>query len=148
MLGHHTICSCLALPIVRCLRGERDHHDFLHPDVMSSVSPLSLGILMPPMSIIPTATRQCSFGLDPQFCGRPKFREWLPLIPLKPDSSLTREAIWIQGLTDALFRDLKCELRGDNQGALAPTVNPVYHQRIKHIDIRHRFVWSKMAWCL
>lgn len=33
-----------------------------------------------------------------------------------------------------------CELRGDNQGSLALSVNPVYHQRTKHIDIRHRFI--------
>lgn len=35
---------------------------------------------------------------------------------------------------------LGCELRGDNQGALALDVNPVYHQRTKHIHVRHRFI--------
>ena len=65
-----------------------------------------------------------------------------------------REAIWIKGLTDVLFdlrldNDkkgksvdgvLKCELRGDNQGSLALSVNPVFHQCTKHIAIRHRFI--------
>ena len=56
-----------------------------------------------------------------------------------------REAIWIKNLIDVLsaldtaFNDsyccrtdsisLRCVLRGDNQGALALSVNPVYHHR-------------------
>jgi len=68
---------------------------------------------------------------------------------LMAGTEATREAIWIKSLTNILFvinldHDkrgktpegiLKCELRGDNQGSLALSVNPVYHQRIKHIDI-------------
>ena len=58
----------------------------------------------------------------------------------------TREAIWIKSIMDVLFSInnpdyvSKCELRGDNQGSLALSVNPVYHQRTKHIDIRYRFI--------
>ena len=58
------------------------------------------------------------------------------------------EAIWIKSLTDSLLSlaiagsapSLRCELRGDNQGALALAINPVYHQRTKHIHVRHRFI--------
>ena len=59
---------------------------------------------------------------------------------LMAGTEAAREAIWIKSLTDTLFGNLRCELRGDNQGALALAVNPVYHQRTKHIDIRHRFI--------
>jgi len=68
---------------------------------------------------------------------------------LMAGTEATREAIWIKGLTNVLFAMnldndkrgettegiLKCELRGDNQGSLALLVNPVYHERKKHIDI-------------
>jgi len=61
---------------------------------------------------------------------------------LMAGTEATREAIWIKGLTDVLFAMnldndkrgktaegiLKCELRGDNQGSLALSVNSVYHQ--------------------
>lgn len=59
---------------------------------------------------------------------------------LMAGTEAAREAIWIRGLTDALFGTLCCELRGDNQGSLALTTNPVYHQRTKHIALRHRFI--------
>ena len=52
----------------------------------------------------------------------------------------TREALWIKELTDILFGNLRCELRGDNQGALALAVNSVFHQWTKHINLRHRFI--------
>ena len=65
---------------------------------------------------------------------------------LMAGTEATREAIWIKGITDVLFAInnpdyvARCELRGDNQGSLALSVNPVYHQRTKHIDIRYRFI--------
>jgi len=73
---------------------------------------------------------------------------------LMAGTEATREAIWIKGLTNGLFAMnldndkrgkttegiLKCELRGDNQGSIALSMNPVYHQRTKHIDIWHCFI--------
>ena len=70
---------------------------------------------------------------------------------LMAGTEAAREAIWIKSLTDSLFSlglgasaspSLTCELRGDNQGALALAVNPVYHQRTKYINIRHRFLYD------
>lgn len=66
---------------------------------------------------------------------------------LMAGTEAAREAIWIKSLTDSLFllnpsssASLTCELRGDNQGALALAVNSVFHHRTKHINIRHRFL--------
>ena len=63
-----------------------------------------------------------------------------------------REAIWIKGLTDAIFNtsptlaiEWPIELRGDNQGSLALADNPQFHQRTKHIKLRHRFISDMVA---
>ena len=32
------------------------------------------------------------------------------------------------------------ELQGDNQGALAIAVDPISHDKVKHIDIRYHFI--------
>ena len=56
------------------------------------------------------------------------------------------EAVWIKGLTDAIFRDSTLEIkwpieiRGDNQGSLAVANNPQFHQRTKHITLRQQFI--------
>lgn len=56
----------------------------------------------------------------------------------------TREAVWIKGITDAIFGTIPIVwpilLKGDNQGSLALAQNPTYHQRTKHIEIRERFI--------
>lgn len=65
----------------------------------------------------------------------------------------TREAVWLKGLLDAIFHPKyspyvlrwPIELRGDNQGALALANNPQFHQRTKHIELRHRFISDMVA---
>lgn len=52
----------------------------------------------------------------------------------------TREGLWIRGLINEIYGPILYEFRGDNQESLALATNPVYHQRSKHIDIRHRFI--------
>lgn len=54
----------------------------------------------------------------------------------------TKEAVWISGLLSQLCGDrtVKCMLRGDNQGSLALASNFVFHQWMKHIDIRQKFI--------
>jgi len=60
-----------------------------------------------------------------------------------------KEAIWLQ----SLLKDLKYEnddvkpvkILGDNQGSLALSENPEYHQRTKHIDIKYHFIRHQIA---
>ena len=59
---------------------------------------------------------------------------------LMAGTEATRELLWIKSLIDEVYGPLSYELRGDNQGSLALATNPVYHQRSKHIHIRHRFI--------
>ena len=59
---------------------------------------------------------------------------------LMAGTEATRELLWIKSLIDEIYGPLSYELRGDNQGSLALATNPVYHQRSKHIHIRHRFI--------
>ena len=63
-----------------------------------------------------------------------------------------REAIWIKGLTDAIFNmspthaiEWPIEQRGNNQGSLALADNPQFHQRTKQIELRHRFISDRVA---
>lgn len=36
-------------------------------------------------------------------------------------------------------------LKGDNQGSIALTYNPVYHAQTKHIDIQHYYICDEVA---
>ena len=73
---------------------------------------------------------------------------------LMAGTEATTEAICNEELTDVQFAlnldnnmsgkmsqgILKCELRGDYQSSLSLSVNLIYHQRTKDIQIRHRFI--------
>jgi hypothetical protein len=37
------------------------------------------------------------------------------------------------------------KLFGDNQGSMSLAENPEFHQRTKHIDIKHHFIWEHVA---
>ena len=52
------------------------------------------------------------------------------------------EGMWLRKLLSGLF---KCELeatmvRCDNQSGISLSENPVFHDRSKHINIRHHFL--------
>lgn len=55
-----------------------------------------------------------------------------------------KECLWIISVASELGWGIQCPIKlfGDNQGANALTRNPEYHQRTKHIDVRHRFITS------
>ena len=55
-----------------------------------------------------------------------------------------KECLWIISVPTELGWNIQrpVKLFGDNQGANALTRNPEFRQRIKHIDVRHRFITS------
>ena len=55
-----------------------------------------------------------------------------------------KEALWLTGLLEHFRLDLwsPLVLRGDNQGALALTENPVFRPRSKHIALQYHFTRS------
>lgn len=42
-------------------------------------------------------------------------------------------------------RDPFISLKGDNQGSIALTHNPVYHTRTKHFDIQYYYICDEVA---
>lgn len=58
----------------------------------------------------------------------------------------TREAIWLQSFGRELDRDMAqtVELLVDNQSAIKLANSNGYHQRTKHIDVRHHHVRNKI----
>jgi hypothetical protein len=62
-------------------------------------------------------------------------------------SNTTREALWLRSLLRSLGYDEGLDpvmIEGDNQGSLALTENPEFHQRTKHIDIKHHFLHQEV----
>lgn len=58
----------------------------------------------------------------------------------------TKEAIWLRRLLGELdMQNLQCStvIHGDNQGSLNLAQNPVYHGRMKHIEVRHHLYAKK-----
>jgi hypothetical protein len=56
-------------------------------------------------------------------------------------SSATRELIWLRQLLNALHHPQQTTtLHCDNQGCIALTSNPTFHQRTKHIDTQYHFI--------
>ena len=53
-----------------------------------------------------------------------------------------REAIYLKRLTNAVFKSIKWPIKliGDNKGSLDLAKNAVFHARMKHIELRHRFI--------
>ena len=52
-----------------------------------------------------------------------------------------KEAIWLQGiLTEIQQLQGKTVVYSDSQSAIHLSKNPVYHERIKHVDVKYHFV--------
>jgi hypothetical protein len=62
-------------------------------------------------------------------------------------SNATKECIWLRTLLEDMgfLQTSATILRGDNQGAIALSYNPVSHSRAKHIDICHHFIRGRVA---
>ena len=64
----------------------------------------------------------------------------------------TKEAIWLKKLLEELNKEnaycylLIIPIQSDNQGSMALAVNPLGHNRSKHIDIQYHFVQEQLAW--
>jgi len=54
------------------------------------------------------------------------------------------EALWLKQIIGQMMylgSDVKSvHLYGDNQGSLSLAENPEFHQRTKHIDVKHHFI--------
>jgi hypothetical protein len=59
------------------------------------------------------------------------------------------EALWLQQIMGQMMYsgdDLKSvRLYGDNQSSLSLAENPEFHQRTKHIDVKHHFIQEHVA---
>lgn len=62
-------------------------------------------------------------------------------------SYATRQAVWLRLLLDDLQLGLSTDalpILNDNNGAIAISKNPVHHENIKHIAMRHHFIREKV----
>ncbi|GJU23583.1 retrotransposon protein, putative, ty1-copia subclass [Tanacetum coccineum] len=58
-----------------------------------------------------------------------------------PDKEAMKEAIWLRGLLEELGVELNIEaLNCDNQGMIHLSLNHVFHERTKHINVRYHFI--------
>ncbi|RWS22443.1 RxLR effector candidate protein-like protein, partial [Leptotrombidium deliense] len=58
----------------------------------------------------------------------------------------TKEAFWLwQLLCDLDFKQTATRILCDNQGEIKLVGNPEFHQRTKHIDVRHNFIRSAQS---
>ena len=57
-----------------------------------------------------------------------------------------KEAVWLRRLLSDLEQDLAepMTIHVDNQSSIALAHNPEFHDRMKHIDIRHHFLREKV----
>ena len=61
-------------------------------------------------------------------------------------SEAVREAMWMIKLLRELGANVKfIKMFADNQGAIALTKNPVFHNHSKHIDVQYHFMREKGA---
>lgn len=61
-------------------------------------------------------------------------------------SEASKEAIYLKNLISEITGVSKCvRLYNDNQSAQKLAVNPIFHNRSKHIDIRHHFIREVVA---
>jgi hypothetical protein len=58
----------------------------------------------------------------------------------------TREVIWLRNLFEELYQPqtLPTILYGDNQSAMAIALDPQYHARSKHFDIKSHYIREKI----
>jgi hypothetical protein len=61
-------------------------------------------------------------------------------------SEAVKEAVWLKGLFSELSENLKVEeVFCDNQGAVLLSKDRMFHDRTKHIDIRHHYIREVVA---
>ncbi|XP_031283142.1 secreted RxLR effector protein 161-like [Pistacia vera] len=61
-------------------------------------------------------------------------------------SDAFKEATWLQGiLKEADWLSGTATVYSDNQSVIHLSKNPVYHERIKHVDVKHHFVRDIIA---
>lgn len=62
-------------------------------------------------------------------------------------SSAVKECIWLRLLLKELGfpQNTASIIREDNQGCIALASNPKFHERSKHIDVRHHFIRENIA---
>ena len=61
-------------------------------------------------------------------------------------TSVIIEAIWLRRILQDLQQKIKAPIKiyYDNMSAIAMMKNLVFHSRMKHIEIRHNFIWELM----